>query len=107
MRLTSRGERRLPRLFRKRASAGESAVVPAEGRCPAGGGPAAEAGRAYVGQVAAQEDAVDGRGLGDAAALGPRAEGAQVTPVGRHRVGGNRRQRAEELVLLPGHAATL
>src|SRR5204862_557951 len=60
-----------------------------------------------VGEVPPEKDAVDTVRAVHVAALGPGAEGVDVTPVCGNGVGRRRRQRAEELVLLPGHRATV
>src|SRR4029077_6056177 len=61
--------------------------VAAQGRRPSSGRPAAPTGRGDEGEVAPQEDPVDGLGALEAAPLGPRAEVLEVTPVGGNRVG--------------------
>ena len=82
--------RRVQRLEpgRRRAApvAPEPGEVAPQGRRLAGDGAAGVAPGGEVGEVAAQQQPVDGRRVVDAGPLGPLDEGGDVPPVGRHGV---------------------
>ena len=87
--------------------AAQPAEVAAEGGRLAGDRPAGVAPGGQVGEVAAQDQAVDVARPGQPGPLGPDDELGHVVAVGQHGVGRHRRQRPHEPVLLPTHPTTV